>query len=107
MVQYNKLVRDRIPEIIERSGQSCTTEVLDADAYLQALLEKLGEEAAEVQAASPEERASELADVLEVLDAIMQATGLSEETVRGVQQEKRATRGGFQQRLFLRDVREG
>ena len=50
MIEYDKLIRDRIPEIIERSGKKCVVEVLEYDAYLQYLDQKLNEELAEYQA---------------------------------------------------------
>ena len=61
---YPKLVRDRIPAIIAESGRQCRTTTLTGPAYRSALLAKLVEEAQEVQAASPEELPTELADVL-------------------------------------------
>lgn len=46
-IQYNKLVRDRIPEIIEASGKTCVTEILSDEAYLKMVDAKLDEEFAE------------------------------------------------------------
>ena len=54
-----------------------------------------------VRAASPEKRASELADLLEVFDALLQAQNLSLEAVKTIQEKRRAERGGFVQRLKL------
>lgn len=50
MIEYDKLIRDRIPEIIDGSGKRCIVEVLSDGAYLQYLDQKLGEELAEYQA---------------------------------------------------------
>jgi predicted house-cleaning noncanonical NTP pyrophosphatase (MazG superfamily) len=70
-VTYNKLVRDRIPEMIEADGHHAVTRILDRRSYRAALLAKLGEEAREAQGASADELPSELADVWEVLQALL------------------------------------
>jgi predicted house-cleaning noncanonical NTP pyrophosphatase (MazG superfamily) len=64
---YNKLVRDRIPEIIRASGKECETDTLSHEAFQSALLDKLVEEAIEARVATRERLPSELADVLEVV----------------------------------------
>ena len=64
IIRYDKLVRDRIPEIIRASGKSCTTEVLSDEAYLRMIDAKLDEELAEYH---QEQNLEELADLLEVL----------------------------------------
>lgn len=69
-VTYNKLVRDRIPEIIQSQGHRAVTHVLDDDSYHAALLAKLVEEAQEARDASAQELPAELADVLQVLQAL-------------------------------------
>lgn len=98
---YHKLVRDRIPQIIEAQGDSCVTEVLSPEAYLPALEAKLDEELAEYRAdGSPEE----LADLLEVIYAIAAARGCPAECLERIRMEKRRHRGGFEQRIFLREV---
>ena len=63
MMEYDKLIRDRIPEIIEKSGKKCITETMDTDTYIRYLDEKLNEELAEYQA---DKSLEELADLLEV-----------------------------------------
>jgi len=73
---YNKLVRDRIPEIIEADGKTCTTEILSDEQYIKMLDAKLGEELAEYQQSKSFE---ELADMLEVIHAIVKARGYSAE----------------------------
>ncbi|WP_027482365.1 nucleoside triphosphate pyrophosphohydrolase [Deinococcus pimensis] len=106
MKTYDKLVRDRIPEIIEASGKTADVEVMEGEVFLRALLDKLVEEAREARDASPQERATELADLLEVIEAVMRAEGLSEPQVRAVQRERREARGGFERRLRLLSVRD-
>ena len=99
--ENNKLVRDKIPEIIRDSGNQCETITLSNLDYIEALKEKLVEEANEVTIAPPEELAQELADVMEVMDALMIATGIEPKTVKEIQQEKRSMRGGFNNRIKL------
>lgn len=103
-MQYNKLIRDNIPAIIAQSGRQCRTEILGQEEYRQALRAKLVEEAQEVHAASPQELPTELADVLEVFDALLAAYGLDEATIRAHQHARRQERGGFAQRLNLLEV---
>lgn len=100
---HNKLVRDRIPEIIEASGRTCITEVLPDDAYIQALDAKLNEELAEYQQSKSLE---ELADLLEVMGAVVKARGYTWDDLTRVRKEKRACRGAFDQRIFLKEVIE-
>jgi predicted house-cleaning noncanonical NTP pyrophosphatase (MazG superfamily) len=105
-VVYNKLVRDRIPEIIQSDGHQPTTRVLDDGSYQAALLVKLCEEAQEAHAASAEELPSELADVLEVLQALVQASGMTWDEILILTARKRAQRGGFDKRIFLESVEQ-
>lgn len=98
---YNKLVRDRIPEMIEASGKECIVEVLPRDAYIQALDMKLNEELAEYQQSKSLE---ELADLLEVMGAVVKARGYTWEDLTRVRKEKRAERGAFDQRIYLKEV---
>ncbi|MDR9404758.1 MAG: nucleoside triphosphate pyrophosphohydrolase [Halothece sp. Uz-M2-17] len=98
---YYKLVRDRIPEIIEQSGNQCETTILSDEEYQKALRDKLIEEATEVATASSEEMVKELADLYEVIDTLIATTGLDEETIRLQQQRRRDERGGFTQKIQL------
>lgn len=100
---HNKLVRDRIPQIIEASGKTCVTEVLSQEAYIQALDAKLNEELAEYQQSKSLE---ELADLLEVMGAVVKARGYTWDDLTRVRKDKRAQRGAFEQRLFLKEVIE-
>lgn len=97
---YNILVRDRIPAIIRAEGRTCEVVVLDDDACRQALRVKLVEEAWEAETATGAELVTELADVLEVVDALIVAHGIAREVVEE-QERCRVNRGGFDQRLFL------
>ncbi len=97
-MRHNKLVRDRIPELIERAGRQPVTRVLEAGEYRQALLRKLQEEAAEFERSGEVE---ELADILEVVHALAVAQGTSPDELERLRQRKRLERGGFEQRLLL------
>ncbi|MBN2148002.1 MAG: nucleoside triphosphate pyrophosphohydrolase [Anaerolineales bacterium] len=104
---YNKLIRDRIPEIIQNSGKCCAVETMSEAEYRQALLEKLVEEAQEACRAAPEELATELADLQEVIAAVLAAWHISPEKVQQIQDQRRAERGGFEQQLKLLWTEEG
>ncbi len=103
-IDYHKLVRDGIPRIIEAGGGQPVTRVLDQAGYLTALRAKLVEEAEEAQTASGRQLRSELADVLEILQALAAAHGMSWEDVVAEAARKRDERGGFGQRIFLEYV---
>jgi len=97
-VKYNKLVRDKIPDVITRRGDKPVTQVLDADAYRQELRRKLQEEVAEFGESGEVE---ELADVLEVVYALAAAEGVSQFQLEEMRKRKRRERGGFDRRMLL------
>lgn len=100
---YNKLIRDKIPQIIAASGGKCETEVLSEEMYLVKLEEKLSEELNEyLHSKEPEE----LADLLEVVEAVAWAKGMDWEQLNATKEAKREKRGGFRERLLLRSVTE-
>lgn len=101
IIQYNKLVRDRIPEIIEAGGKRCICATLSDEEYLAKLDEKLNEELAEYQESKSME---ELADLLEVIRAVIAARGSSVEEVEAIRRNKAAKRGGFEKRVLLTEV---
>ena len=105
-IPYNKLVRDRIPEIIRSTGQRPVTRVLNQGDYQAALLKKLAEEAREARQAPVEELPAELADVLEVLRAIASAHGLTWDQIVAAAARKRTDRGAFDGRIFLEYVED-
>jgi predicted house-cleaning noncanonical NTP pyrophosphatase (MazG superfamily) len=99
--QFNKLVRDRIPEIIKEKGKSCKFRIADTKEYRQKLMEKLQEETSEFLETPCVE---ELADIHEVLDALLveyKWTGL-----KATAQFKKITRGAFQDKIILEEVSE-
>lgn len=101
--KYNKLVRDRIPEIIEASGKNCVTKELSDGEYLEMLDAKLDEELAEYH---KDQNIEELADLLEVIRAAAIARGYSVEELEKVRAEKAAKRGGFEKKILLKEVIE-
>ena len=102
----NKLVRDRIPGIIEQDGRRAVTRVLDDDGFRAALLATLVEEAQEASAAPASGLLSELADVLEVLQELVMATGVTWDGLVVAAAGKRAERVGFSGRLHLEYVEQ-
>lgn len=103
IIEYYKLVRDRIPEIIEASGKTCVTEILPDKEYLKMVDAKLDEELAEYH---KDQNIEELADLLEVIYAATVAHGYSIDELERVRAEKTAKRGGFASRILLKEVIE-
>lgn len=100
---YHKLVRDRIPEIIESDGKTCVCETLSDEDYISLLDQKLNEELAEYQESKSLE---ELADLLEVIQAVVKARGWTVEELEQVRSEKATKRGGFEKKILLKEVLE-
>ncbi len=103
-VPCRKLVRDRIPEIIQSEGRRPVTRVLDEASYREALLAKLIEEAQEASHATTADLPGELADVLEVLRALAVTAGMSWTQLIALADDKSSRRGGFGRRIFLESV---
>ena len=100
--EFNKLVRDNIPDIIVSNGEEPVTRVLDDEEYKVELYKKLLEEANEViYSNGSDETIEELADVLEVLRSLAELNGKKLDDVIEVANQKRLKRGGFQKHLFL------
>lgn len=100
---YSKLVRDKIPEIIESSGKTCTTEILSSEDYLRMLDAKLDEELAEYH---KDQNIEELADLMEVVYAAAVARGYTLEQLEEIRLEKAKKRGTFTNRILLKEVFE-
>lgn len=100
---YNKLVRDRIPEIIESSGAKCTTEILSDKKYLEMLDMKLDEELAEYR---KDQTIEELADLLEIIYAVVIARGYTLDELEAIRLAKASERGGFDKKILLIDTIE-
>lgn len=101
-MRYNKLVRDRIPEIIENTGKRAVFRVLSDDAeYLEYLERKLDEEVAEFHESKSVE---EIADILAVVITLSRAMGIHDEELCLECLSKRDKRGGFDKRICLEEV---
>ena len=101
MQTYNKLVRDKIPERIEAKGEACRVHVASESEFWEKLKEKFSEE---VQEFRKDESMGELADILDVIDAICEHKGWSKEEVLEIQQFKKFERGGFSKRIILEEA---
>lgn len=103
MKQYDKLVRDLIPEVIEMSGKSVEYEVVDKVLGYQYLLRKLEEEVLEFK---QDQNLEELADILEVIISLANKLGYSETELLTLRKQKKAKRGGFEKNIVLKCVKE-
>ena len=100
-MQYNKAIRDKIPEIIQKDGHSCNVKTLSDEKFLEHLEKKLSEEVVEYQ---NDKNSEELADILEVIYRIAQLKGVSKEELEKIRIKKSEERGGFEKNLFLIDT---
>lgn len=100
---YNKLVRDKIPEIIKADGKIANTRLLNDREYLKELIKKLQEEAKEF-AADPS--VEELADLKELIIAIREAMKIHAGELEDVRRQKATTNGHFKNKIFLESVEE-
>jgi predicted house-cleaning noncanonical NTP pyrophosphatase (MazG superfamily) len=97
-MKYGKLVRDNIPEKIRANGESCIFHIASEVEYGEKLKEKLQEEVKELLEA---ESLEEMADVLEVLEAMRELNGYSEEELYKIKSNKKEKNGGFSKRVIL------
>lgn len=99
---YNKLVRDKIPEIIAGdNGKTCVTRIMEDEEYSESLNRKMQEELNEYLESGEIE---ELADLEEVLRAILDVKGVSYEEFEKIRNRKAEKRGAFQKKIFLESV---
>ena len=100
MTEHNKAIRDKIPEIIEKSGNKCNVKTLSDSEFLSKLEEKLNEEVTEYQS---DKNPEELTDILEVIYRIAELKGVSKEELEKIRVKKNNEHGGFEKNLFLVD----
>ncbi|WP_188207710.1 nucleoside triphosphate pyrophosphohydrolase [Alkalibacillus aidingensis] len=104
---HNKLIRDKIPEIIEATGKSFSTKKLSEEDYIKELRTKLSEEVNEyLNAKNDNEALEELADIVEVIHSLAKIHGNSFEKVEQLRVEKAHKRGVFDKRIFLKEVED-
>lgn len=103
MIKYNKLIRDNIPKIIDDDGKNYSIKHLNDDQYIIYLNEKLQEELDEYY---QNNNIEELADIIEVIYAILNYHGVSKEKFEELRLKKRKKRGGFENKICLLSVEE-
>ena len=101
---YNKLVRDKIPEIIEKDNCKAITRILNNEEYINELNKKLKEETNEYL---QDNNVEELADIIEVIYAILDSKNITINEIEKIRQEKATKRGAFKEKIFLEKVIEG
>ena len=97
-MRYDKLVRDKIPELIRKSGETPITRILEDAEYREHLEKKLDEEVAEYH---KDKNIEELADILEVVYTLNETLGHTRQELMAAYEQKHTQRGGFSDRIFL------
>ncbi len=101
-ITYNKLIRDKIPEIIRARGAECEVETLDDVRFAEEIMKKVVEEAGGLsQARNREELLEEIGDVMVVLDEVRKLNGISKEEVDTAMADNLALKGGFDKHVYL------
>ena len=103
MKKFNKVIRDKIPEIIQKDGQTCNIQILSDEKFMVEIEKKLFEEVTEYQ---NDKNPEELSDILEVIYRIAQLRGISKEELEKIRIKKLQNKGGFEKNLFLIDTSE-
>lgn len=104
MNEYQKLIRNKIPQIINSNYQKCQVKELSNSEYKKALKHKLIEESEEVLTANKNDLAEEIADIYEVIDTLIKVNKLEKKEIFKIQKEKRKLRGKFDKKCFLVSV---
>ena len=102
MKKYDKLVRDKIPEIIMADGKECEFEIVPKEERVELLEKKLMEEVNEYL---QDKNLEELADIMEVLFGLADNLGYREEDLMKKREEKKEERGGFKEGIVLKGVK--
>lgn len=99
---YNKLVRDKIPEIIEKNGSVAITKIVSKKETVELLKKKLIEEGQELlETSSKSELEKEMSDVLEILHSLAEELGISLNQIEDTRSQRAEKRGRFKKRIFL------
>ena len=107
VIKYNKLIRDKIPEIIKKDKAIPKVTRLNSKSFEKELKKKLIEESMELQIAQgKKDILKELSDVLEILQAIARIENISWKKIEEQRRERAKKRGGFKKKLFLKEVQE-
>ena len=101
-MKYNKLIRDKIPEIIKQEGKIPLTHLADEKEYWEKLKEKLKEETDEFLENSNEE---ELSDILEVINVICEVKKIDRDKLELLRKKKLEKKGGFKNKIILKEVK--
>ncbi|PIT90193.1 MAG: hypothetical protein COU22_03540 [Candidatus Komeilibacteria bacterium CG10_big_fil_rev_8_21_14_0_10_41_13] len=102
-MQYNKLIRDKIPEIIKAKGKIASTHIANDSEYSEKLRDKLGEEIREFLESNEIE---ELADILEVIYALAEHLNITPEELEKIRAKKAEERGVFKEKIILEEIIE-
>ena len=100
-MKHNKLVRDKIPDIIRGNGDKPVTRILDANTYKRELWRKLQEEVAEFLES---QKIEELVDIMEVVYTLANLEGICSSQLEEIRKQKRGENGGFDNRIFLVEI---
>lgn len=100
-VKYDKIIRDNIPDIIHKAGKECTIKNVSENEKTRYLLKKAHEEIDEL---SESKKSEEMADVLEVLDAIIDSLHLDRDEIEKIKVTKKEKNGGFEKGIVLLEV---
>lgn len=102
MPTYNKLIRNKIPQIIKTNGKTPTTRILP----IKEICKKTQEELIEyLEATTKEDKLEELSDLLELINALAEYEGTTLGEIDKIRRKKAEERGGFQNRIFLQDIK--
>jgi len=105
MPTYNKLIRNKIPQIIKANGKTPTTRILTEDEYIKEICQKTEEELTEyLEATAKENKLEELSDLLELINALAEHEGSTLEEINNIRKKKAEERGGVSDRVFLIEV---
>ena len=99
-MKYNKLVRDKIPEIIKKKGEKCKVRIANDKEYWGKLKEKLQKE---IEEFSENETIEEIADILEIIDALCSYKKFNKRKLESVKKQKAKERGRFKKKIILEE----